>query len=515
MLGELLAVGTLLGAGQLADQLGTKRLRLVVLSFIRSSRGLDWHKFVALKAWAAYVIIYGSKSSSLRFQIRSSVIYLFLFAASLAFLRVFFPVQFASVTSVFYYGGTAEVIGWLVAAALGMMLYVLANAQTLYFLEVLKTAPSTFKFFLVAYADFLITSSVALFGVPATMLIASAISVSNSESEVDVTFQFERLVRSPSIDILRQYGGSIDSARVEELIRRQEELFYFEVDFTVRPRSLDEAHRDFDLTRVSISSGDVENATYDGRTQTIRVLDESGSVLGYRERDYIYRDRVATIEFLEGTTTLEQRRRQFCSEFSSAREPDHPQVAYTLTGEQASRLREACTNEGEVSLAIPVRYNSSNVDYGGTYFFFLSTNLADLLRSLGNGFGSYLALSPYSMLAPQRDRGGWWHTHRLGEQQANSSVAMDNALSSALYADRGGYNQFLNRSVAAGTINFAIMSTAAFNVAVMSFLFVFYPLVALARRSRLLARYAGLRKYPFTILAIVASLYALALRALL
>jgi hypothetical protein len=514
MFGEAIAVGSFIAAGQLADQLGSRRLRVGALSFLRSARHLNWRRFVSQQAWRAYTKVYGNKSSSFQFQLRSGLIYLILFAGSLTFLYFFFPHQYQIVTSVFAYGNTWQVAGWLTAAVLGMFLYILANAQTLYFLEILKSAPTFFRFVLVAYADILITSSVALFGVPFLMLTTSVFATKGSQADVNITFQFEQHVRSTSLDLLNTYGSKISVEQQDQLIRSRDEMFHLEVNFVVEPSDKVMYLRDFDLTKKYIQNGIIPNAEFDEKYNTLRVRDESGSIIGFRERDLGLKDSVSTVEFLENKDSVEDRRLRFCKDFSSNKSPDYPYVIYSMSGEQRFRLRKACEERDTVSLTIPVRINTDNVDYGGTYRFFLGSNLTDLLRSLGSGFQTYLALSPYSMLSPTDNFGGWWHVHRIGEVENRTAVAMDQALRSALFTELGGYNAILNNAFAAGTVNFAIMSTAAFNLLVIGFLLLFYPVYLVLHNFGSIARFTRLRKYPFTLLGLLTAAYFVLLSSL-
>jgi hypothetical protein len=513
MLGEAIAAGTVIAAGQLADQLGNRRLRLIALQFLRSARDLNWRRFVSHQAWRTYTSIYGRKSSSLRFQVRSAVIYVTLFATSLAFLYAVFPETYLTVTSAFRYGNYFHVFGWCAAAILGVTFYNVAAAQTLYFLEILKSAPSVFRFFLVAYADVLITSSIALFGVPLLMLVMTGFSLMGSQADVNITFEFKQNVRSPSLDLLTSYRAKLSSADVDQLIKTQDKLFYLEAGFSVEPTDWRMYRKDFELTKSYILREKPKNLEYNENLQAIRTIEESGSVYGFRNYHAGFEDRVSTIEIMEGNQTVEERRLAFCRQFSSGRQADYPYVTFAFHGEQKSRLLEACIKQGSVTLTLPVRYNTDNVDLGSTYKLFLVGNLADLLRALGSGFQTYFAVSPYRMLDPKLEGGGWWHVHRIGEQEDRTYVALDEALSSALFAELGGYNSFLNYAFAAGTVNFVIMSTAVFNLFVIGFLIIFYPAYYAARNFGRISRFSHLRRYPFTLISLVASGYLLLLQA--
>jgi hypothetical protein len=141
---ETSLIGGIVAVGVIADRYSTDQTKLAVGSWIAQTKDFDWLGFVAQRSWLIYTKVFGRYSASKRFIMSSLSIYFALCAGSFIFLAAFFPSTYLGITSVWRFGSIGEQVWWVASMFAGGLLYTLANAQTLYFLEILKTAPNLF-----------------------------------------------------------------------------------------------------------------------------------------------------------------------------------------------------------------------------------------------------------------------------------------------------------------------------------------------------------------------------------
>jgi hypothetical protein len=173
-------------------------------------------------------------------------------------------------------------------------------------------------------------------------------------------------------------------------------------------------------------------------------------------------------------------------------------------------LLQACLHESQVSIALPVSINVRNVDWGYIYKRNLFLTLNDLVTSMLTGFRSYLTESPYGVFVPTLTAPAidvWKALEPISEYMGGGGGQFDDMLFSAYLYHHGANNSVANRGFAAGSVVFAIMSTAAINIVVMAIFFLLYPIVKIAERQDIIRKYVVLESSPFTILSFVVAIW--------
>jgi len=508
---ELGLVTTAVGIGGALDRFSTPALKDKIVRFIKRSSLLDWHSYVAILAWKSYAALYGEKSTSARFILRSAIAYLGLIFISTAYLAAFDLTTYKGIVSVWSYGNAVEKLSWVICLIIGLPLYILANAQTLYFLEILKTTPNFFKFFLVAYADLLITSSIALFGIPAAMLACSYIDIASAQRVLPVEIKFDRMIDSSMSDAARMLDKNITDPELYNLITKQDKVFMLDINYSYKgSESSNGNDLDFYMTRQEILSGRMQGASLSADGKAIRQTDASGTPTGYRDLALGFSSSSSSFESIDGKT-FPQILHNFCRKFSSGifGEKDRS-VLIEPDSVDINAVYSACTHQQKVIIKPLVRYNSKNVRYSQVYNYYLQLTLQDMISNITSGFGSYLTFSPYLTLAP-RSGPAWFHKHNLAERENRESVVLDELLQETLFYDLGGYNWIINKGPPGGSINFAVFSTALFNIIVMSIFFIAFPIIKLLSKFDLISEYVTIESIPFTVAGAVVSIWVLLL----
>jgi hypothetical protein len=484
--------------GAIADRCVVVPVKEAVGKWLGKAHLFDWHNFTAQRAWLVYTMIFGEHSRSLRFISRSFLLYTGLCLASLVFLYFAFPLTFAAAVSVWRFGAPHHQAWWLLAMVAGGALYVLANAQTLYFLEILKTAPNFFRFFLVAYADFLITASIALFGVPLLLTMYTLGVVTTGGTSLELRINFQSLNVNPLQETVRALAPNKSGN-----VAPKEDPNEFTVRFEfVDPRiNMAAMQADYEAIYTAIRQGVIKGETTPKGNGLILYNDRGGMVL-IQEMGKPFKGEVTS--YLGFTHAVANPNEAFCVSF--ARSPNSQlgsRVVSPKTEEVSAALLAACRNKESAVVTVPVRINSANVLYNLVYKKYLFATLNDLVNSVSSGFHSYLILSPYAVFPD--DLNIWedkiWKRDVYGDYKDNPGGRLfDEAMFKAYMQGEGANNVVNNSGLAAGTINFAIMSTAAFNLVVMSIFFVLFPLIKLLPKVNVVGRYLSFQTAPFTLI---------------
>lgn len=511
MLIELGLVTTALSAGGALDKLATPSFKERAVELIKRSNQLDWHSYIAAWAWKLYTQLYGVKSTSGRFLLRSSIAYVLLIGGSILFLPLYSSSRYDTIVSVWTYGSSAEKLSWMICLLIGLPLYILANAQTLYFLEILRTTPNFFKFLLVAYADFLITSSIALFGVPAALLACSYIDITSTQRNIPIEIKFDRLLDSPLAETARALDNKITDPELYDVITHQDKIFTIDVSYSYKGnRSNNGNDLDFYLTRKEVRAGHISQASMSADGKSIRQTDASGNPTGYRSLELGFSSSTSSVEFRD-KRSFAQVLDNFCKKFSiSMFLANDRSILVERDSVNLNNIYSACLHERSVLITPLVTYNNKNVSYSQIYNYYLQLNLQDTMSNVTSGVGSYLTFSPYLALSPENGQ-GWFHKHNIAERDNREAVALDNLLAETLFYDLGGYNWIINKGSPAGSMNFAIYSTALFNVIVMSIFFIAFPIVKIASNFDFISKYITIENLPFTISSAVLSIWLLVL----
>ena len=482
--------------------------------FFRTTQHSQWRTFIAEVAYFSYTKVFADRGFSGRFAIRSLLVYLFLVLGSFVFLEQFFPTTAEAIFSVWKFGSAYEVASWCACVLLGGGVYILANAQTLYFLEILRSSPSFFKFFLVAYADFLITSSIGLFGVAALMTLHSFNVLLTTTEPVPIEFTFSSEVKpatSEMVDLL----SSVKGVPIARVIQERRNLTIEEVAlrYAVSPKYI-LAHADeYKTALVAIRRGLVKGKVLAGGTIVFErrplLQPETGDARANVEKPG--GTALSKIDgYYDGTATG-------CQRLIPPELTRGPFVLVTITREQRKQLIQACNSKNPASVALEMSLNTANIIWGVQYESYVINNLNNMIESLRTGFGAYLEMSPYSFIAePQsaswRDSG----VPRTPGQAASDTSELNQGLLKMLAVQNGDGFMFAVRSLPGGTLNFAIMSTSVFLALVMSLAAMTFPLVLSVERLSKVSSLIDLGKNPFAVAGAIvgfwASLWVMAIR---
>jgi hypothetical protein len=496
------------GAGALADKYSTDHFKKLTGTWLAQARSFDWHAFVAQRSWGVYTKVFGNHSASIKFIVRSALIYFMLCAVSALFLFAFFPSTYASIESVWRFGSIGEQFWWVVCMLGGAGLYTLANAQTLYFLEILKTAPNFFKFFLVAYADFLLTASVSLFGVPLLLLAYTSGVAYSSERMLTLTLDFSKLEMTRADETSQKLQSAAQGKSPENYVvadTRPPETFTVRFRFADQATGMASKHADYEALQAAVRQGKVKAQMFPGN-EGASIYDDEGQLAAVVRPNEPYEDEVTIYNSTERRT-----RDVFCKSFARGALQDVREfTASTLSLSTARELMRSCQKAQSFTVTTAARINGRRIDRGSTYKRYLLVTLSELTFSLSSGFQSYLTFSPYAIIGENHSNSLWGSSSR-GSREQQFERGFDEMILKALLTKADASNNFVHRGLPAGTINFAIMSTAVFNVAVMSTFFFFFPLVKLIAKQDFIGRYIDLERSPFTILSAILSLWVSAI----
>jgi hypothetical protein len=492
--------------GKLLDRYSTDAAKAKIGHSIELARSLDWHNFVAQRSWLIYCKIFGSHGASLRFFVRSFAAYTLLCLVSFIFLFMFFRTTFTAATSVWQFGEISEQIIWLACLVSGGLLYVLANAQTLYFLEILKTAPNFFKFFLVAYADFLITASITLFGVPVLLTANTFGAINTGHTSLSIEVDFTQLDHDP-LDALAG-DAAVDQTALRQ-VAEQRRGAYVRFRFIDSAIGLTAAQADFEAVLREARAGRLR-VEMNPNGQGLAIRGNDGQVVRYVTEPQPYEGRVQDY-FGDGRNRTEAHA-NFCQRF--ARGPRNISAAHTTFSRPpavARALHQACLNKSRLAITLPVGINSSNIEWGVIYKRALFVTLNDLLASMLTGFGTYLVESPYRAFANDilsQPIDIWRNNWTSDDYMKGGGKHFDEMLYNAYLEYHGTNNIVAGRGFAAGSVIFAIMSTAAINIIVMAVFFVLFPVVKVIEKQDAIKKYVAFETSPFTIISIVVAILA-------
>lgn len=504
MLFETGLIIAVIAAGKFADTYSTLRVKRIAALWLRQADRFDWHAFVAQRSWLIYTKLFGQHGASWRFIKRSLASYVVIVLLSLVFLWSLFPSTYHSIMSVWTYGTNIERIWWTACVLLGGAMYVLANAQTLYFLEILKGAPSFFKFVLVAYADFLITASISLFGVPA-LLTLYTVGVSATSTELlQLDVDFTRMRDDEASRILNRLegGGSTPPARASAGDPPGSLTVSFR--FSDPRDDLRAANADYDEVLAALRRGHVGAGVELGSDGSIlfRTFDTFIALI-VRGRPY----EGTVTSFAQSSGSAPVRVDRFCRRFAEgALGLSEGYVRSPRMQDVALSLFHACKSETRTSVQIPTRINVSGLDISRVYRTYLLIALSDMTFAVSSGFQSYLVISPYSVIRME-DPAQVWNVYATLQGMGGTGRAYDHMLAEAYFRKVGVGRAIMHSGLPAGTINFAIMSTALFNVLVMSVFFILFPLVHIFSRYEVISRVITLNASPFTIIATVVAVW--------
>lgn len=507
MLLETGLFGTLIAAGAAADRLSTARTKLRLFKFLSTTEHRNWREFIANAAYSAYVRVFGERSLSRRFIFRSTIAYFLLTVGSFVFLWIFFPTTAEAIFSVFKYGQSFEVFSWVLCMLIGCPMYVIANAQTLFFLEILKSSPNMFRFFLAAYADFLITASVALFGIAALMWFHAYNTIYLTHDTVPINVTFSRSARLPvneDWDLLR---ARLPARELASLRQERRGIVVVNVTLDYR-RSLDfymQEVADYQTMRLAVQSGQVEGQV--SRDGSFSFARRSVVVPGV-EQD------VPLAPPVEGRILIgvdsRALRNNFCRASEMASWGGRSFAAVSLTREDRNRLADACDQNRAVVIYPAVSYNTSNIRFDELYIGYVMTNLNEMVSSVRTGFRSYMAISPHSFINFP-DTAVWSPNVRFARFTEDDPVGINRGIMYFLSVHNGAEFSFVVRSIPAGTLNFTIMSTSIFLALIMSLAALSFPIVVTLVRISKPGAIVDIRKYPFSISSTVVALWGVVL----
>lgn len=483
--------------GKIADSYATSTAKEKILRQIEATKNLRWHQFIAEKSYSLYANIFDSRGSTKQFLYRSILTYLLIVFVGILFLYILFPTTFVSATSIWQDGSAIEIASWILCLLLGALVYVFANAQTLYFLEILKSSPSPFKFMLVAYADLLITASISVFCIPLLSTLQTYTVTYLKDSDLQLELKFDRLLTSPVIDMARMIDPTTSNKKLRSLVDETDNFLWFDVGYRYIESAKSEqiSRSDFNLAKKAIAEGLMPAAISKDGT-AIQYLNGQGDVTGYRTMTSEFSD-TETTHFEMGKLSVDDSIAKFCRDFVNGINSDRSFVKVDLSSTSKKEIISACLNEKTITVDVGSNYNTNNIDFSAVYNQYIFQSVGSIISDLTHPFSTYLNYSPVFMLADTNAM-VWKHVHTIGDKETRGQIVFDKImLKSRLWSD-GGYHWFRNRSIPVGTIHFAVMSTALFNMTVMLIYFFAFPAIRIIQSSDSIRKYLNLDDNPFT-----------------
>ncbi len=488
MLVETSLITGIIAVGVAADRYSTKQAKLRLGNWIGQAKTFDWHAFAADRSWLIYSKLFGSRSASKRFIITSFALYALLCLASFVFLYIFFYATFLAITSVWHFGTGSEQGWWSACMVLGGALYVLANAQTLYFLEILKTAPNFSKFILVAYADVLITISITIFGVPALMALYTYGASSTGSAILALNVDFRQLTDRPASRARTQLNG-VHPGNHRSPANELPGGFVVWFGFPDATDDLAQTNADYDAVLDAMNRGQAPGATINERgvIGLSSVLDFGISIV----RGQPYRDLVISVNLGDDGSRITTD--AFCRNFASgALGRSRVYTSSPRMADVATSLLHACLTRSTVNVRIPAAINYRSLSIARLYRTYLLVSLNDVTQSLPESLESYMAISPYSVIKVE-DPSVIWDVYRSYMSIVGHGPAFDQMVLKAYVRQAGGTRAVMHRALPTGTINFAIISTGLFNLIVISVFLLLFPVVKIVGRVEVISRYVNFK----------------------
>lgn len=173
--------------GQALDQFATTETKSQIVALVKTPRNSIVETAINTIV-DGYHRIFSRKIFSREFFSTSIYVYVFLFLAFCLSSYIFDRAALYINVSSFLYGDLVDVISVISAFIAGGFLFFLGNAQTLFFLRLVRLDPRLISSALVLYADLLLTVSLCIIGVG---LIVSGLALTELSRSLRSRVQFQ------------------------------------------------------------------------------------------------------------------------------------------------------------------------------------------------------------------------------------------------------------------------------------------------------------------------------------
>lgn len=515
------------------DQVALPEHKKKLHGFLQSAEANRWHKFAATAAFSAYTKIFSADGMSRAFWLRSFLLYVVCLVASFLFLWAQFPSTFFEITSVFEYGSSIQIAGWMIAIIAGFVVFYLANAQTLYFIKLLQEAPTFPKFFVLAYADIIITLTVAAFGVSSCVALYSYIFIADSEfeNEVEIDFSNSRIMFSadsldqtlfevPSTDGVETVRAELSRGRTTKKYSELDFASFSGISFNARISvSLSEHDRSLRFEEIARAKDSIGRPGYPnisivegfgdfergmkGDGKRVRVGSHTyfvgtESVL---DRDVHFDLKTKSIELAPFKASLSQARAEMCNRFAKAFIIPNSQSVINFSAD-SDDVETACENFDTITTKLVVSPEASTAGSLGVLSRLFGSTIGATVDSLTSGLSTYISHHPGQILS----------LNQWDSWAADPAIVIGRErLGINIWENRWGTEyQFVRYALPAGSMIFAVLVTSSALLILNIVMLLAMPVVAIITRSKIIGRYVALEQYPFTLLglSILVSLYA-------
>lgn len=484
-------IGTSIGIAIFIGEVTADPRRRSLAAFLWRASRANWRARIARGVLSLYSKLFAPSSFTWRFIARSLALYAFLVLASYIFLYAFFHETYVSVTYVLTQSSPRHLAIWAICMLASGFVFIIANAQTLYFLQILKETPTHSKFFLVSYSDILVTSSITSIGVALVQVLYSYLLLTTASLSATVQFDFAAGLQDGVAPPVEGYPEPIDYAISISDDEQTYRMKKFSFPQMVR---LVEANRGLSY-EYEQSSGDIK---YTGkRPYSNDDLEQpSREGVAYSDRGYIF-DFKAEFE----------NQLQVCERFLEPSNYQPIRSEFLLSDSQKIDLIDACVNYESYTLNIDYSYKGENLDFQNFLYSSIGDGVKSFTVSVSNLFYSYQMVDPTDVPPIE--------VNEFADRSILSDL--DDALEN--YADMkvGGnaYRSFLapEFTLPLGTMHFAMFATSILTSLALAIMLLTGPIQIGLHLIR--TRWADLKVgiYPFRLAGVLigvwlASLYA-------
>ena len=469
----------MVAVGVFLDRVLSPAVKAATAGSLKTFNSSKWYNYSALFAYKVYVYVFDISISSSKFWIRCLAVYVTLMGGGIAFLFLLFPSTFQSITSVWSLGEPLEKLAWTAFLVIGYFLFVLSAAQSLIFLEFLKSTSRVSRFFTIAYADVVSSISLAIIASGFALYLYTLMVINNQPRAIPIQVNFSQMERNFTADLSRLVGRNPRDPDVKRMIQQKEDFIFFEVNFEYIGNDTTALayKKDFDLTIWMIKQGLLPSAQYDEKAKVIRFFDDLGRTTDYTKHEYLVSGRTSAYFDLR-KKSLDKARGEFCSNFGvQAERMPVRYVNFYISRKDKAALDKACMNGSEVRIAPYAWFNDQNISHANLLRFWLISSFDHFVISLTDGFSSYLGGSPYLPVAESAGI-GWRFTHLIGDSDHRPHHAFDDMLRESLVYQLGAKNFVLDRGAPGGSLFVALMSPSLLSGASFFILLVSSPIAA-------------------------------------
>lgn len=374
-------------------------------AWLRRYKPGDLRHGMAEYSYDKYVSIFGQGLLLRRFWARSIVIYFVALIFLLIYVRIFFPSTFDIISTAPYFNSRFENIAMLASVILFAVFFTFANAQTLYFLELLKEQPTAFRFWLIAYSDVIITASITIFGLAAAMTLASYILTVAPSEEVQFEISFEKSLEG---DFISKHHKS--NAGPAHISRSDLETIHLPVDYTHLPSERYSAKRIYSFEVEALRSAADPLILLDEQRDRIVYLNSRENERDYFpknpkfERDirFYWDEKIIDVEELESDPSVllvqvESEKRILCQDLRLSLDSDVDRIVFK-TKTPLSEVSEACLKNDRLIVLGDAKIHRGNINWSMIFNAKIMRITGVVARNPIDAMGIYLFDNPYTFL---------------------------------------------------------------------------------------------------------------------